>query len=106
ALVDPRALLKSPGLLSILVGLIVIGKFAVWSTVVRVFRYSGRIAILAGVGLTQIGEFSYVLVHLARQEHVVGDEVYNAVLAASLLTILLNAALIRWVPALLDRGTD
>jgi CPA2 family monovalent cation:H+ antiporter-2 len=103
ALVDPRALLKSPGLLSILVGLIVVGKFVVWSTVVRVFRYSGRIAILAGAGLTQIGEFSYVLVQLARQERVVGEDVYNAVLAASLLTILLNAALIRWVPALLNR---
>jgi K+:H+ antiporter len=106
ALVDPRALLKSPGLLTILVGLTVIGKFVVWSTVVRVFRYPGRIAILAGVGLTQIGEFSYVLVHVARQERVVGDDVYNAVLAASLLTILLNAALIRWVPALLNRGRD
>lgn len=104
ALIDPRALLKSPGLLAVLVGLIVIGKFAVWSSVVRLFGYPGRAAILTGVGLTQIGEFSYVLVQVARQEHLVGDEVYNAVLAASLLTILLNAALLRWAPVWFDRA--
>ena len=47
------------------------------------------------VGLTQIGEFSYVLVRVARDGQLVGDAVYNAVLAASLLSILLNALLIR-----------
>jgi CPA2 family monovalent cation:H+ antiporter-2 len=103
ALVDPRAILKSPGLLAVLAGLIVIGKFVVWSAVVRFFGYAGRTAILTGVGLTQIGEFSYVLVQVARQERVIGDDVYNAVLAASLVTILLNAVLLRWVPVWLDR---
>jgi len=58
---------------------------------------------LTGVGLTQIGEFSYVLVQVARQERLVGDDIYNAVLAASLLTILFNAALLRWTPSWFDR---
>ena len=50
------------------------------------------------MGLTQIGEFSFILVQVARGGGHVGDDVYNATLAASLLTILINAALVRLVP--------
>jgi len=49
--------------------------------------------------LTQIGEFSYVLVQIARDARLVDSDVYSATLAASLLTILLNAFLMRMVPA-------
>ena len=52
-----------------------------------------------GVGLTQIGEFSFILVQVAHAAGQVGDEVYSATLAASLLTILINALLVRYVPA-------
>jgi monovalent cation:H+ antiporter-2, CPA2 family len=50
------------------------------------------------VGLTQIGEFSFILVKTAREAGHVGDDVYGATLAASLITILLNAALVHYVP--------
>ena len=98
ALVDPKALLSNPRLLAMLVLLIVLGKFLIWTAVVRLFRYPLRIAVLVGVGLTQIGEFSYVLVQVARDARLVDADVYSATLAASLLTILLNAFLMRAVP--------
>lgn len=69
----------------------------------RLFGYPSRTAILTGLGLTQIGEFSYVLVQVARQERLLGNDVYNAVLAASLVTILLNAVLFGRVPLWFDR---
>jgi len=53
--------------------------------------------------LTQIGEFSYVLVRVARDAGLVDAPVYSATLAASLLTILLNAFLMRAAPEWLDR---
>jgi monovalent cation:H+ antiporter-2, CPA2 family len=62
--------------------LILAGKFVIWSAVVWLFRYPTKTAILVGLGLTQIGEFSYVLVRVARDSHLVGDDVYNAMLAA------------------------
>lgn len=98
ALVDPKALLSNPRLLAMLVLLIVVGKFVAWTAVVRLFRYPLRTAVLVGVGLTQIGEFSYVLVKLARDAKLVETDVYSATLAASLLTILLNAFLMRAAP--------
>jgi len=62
------------------------------------FRYPWKTALMVGVGLTQIGEFSYVLVQVARDARLVGDDIYNATLAASVITILLNGFLIRFVP--------
>ena len=71
----------------------------IWVLVARLFRYPWKTALTVGLGLTQIGEFSYVLVQVARDARVVGDDVYNATLAASLITILLNGLLMRYVPA-------
>jgi CPA2 family monovalent cation:H+ antiporter-2 len=85
------------------VALIVVGKFLIWTAVVRIFQYPLETAVLVGVGLTQIGEFSYVLVRVARDAGLVGNDVYGATLAASLLTILLNAFLMHAVPNLISR---
>ena len=95
ALVNPRALISNPSLLLVILGMIVVGKLAIWTTVVWVFRYPFRTAVLVGLGLTQIGEFSYVLAQVARKSSLIGEDVYNATLAASLISILLNAALMR-----------
>src|SRR5207302_905039 len=81
-LVNPRILISKPSLLLVIVGLVVIGKFVVWALVVKLFAYSNTTALMVGIGLTQIGEFSYVLVRVARDAHIVGDDMYNAVLAA------------------------
>jgi CPA2 family monovalent cation:H+ antiporter-2 len=97
ALVDPRALLTNPGLLLALLTMIVVGKFVIWALVALLFRYSWQSAIRIAVGLTQIGEFSYVLVQVARNANLIDSPLYNAVLMASLLSILINAMLIRIV---------
>ncbi len=99
ALIDPASVFANLPLLGLMIGLIVIGKFLIWTTVVWLFRYPLVTAGLAGVGLTQIGEFSFILVQVARTAGHVGDDIYNATLAASLVTILINSALVRLVPA-------
>lgn len=97
ALVDPRILFTHPGLWVTIVLLTMAGKFVIWTLVVWAFRYPFRTAVLVGVGLTQIGEFSYVLVRVARDAQLVGNDVYNATLAASVVTIVLNGVLLRLV---------
>jgi CPA2 family monovalent cation:H+ antiporter-2 len=98
-LVNPRILISKPGLLVVIVALVVFGKFVIWAVVVKLFRYPTSTALMVGLGLTQIGEFSYVLVRVARDAHIVGDDMYNAVLAASVITILINGVLLRFAPA-------
>ena len=97
-LVDPRVVFHQPKLLATIVLLVVLGKFLVWTGVVWLFRYPLRTAVWVGIGLTQIGEFSYVLVRVARDAHIVGGEVYNAVLAASVVSIVLNGLALRLLP--------
>ncbi|WP_175304356.1 cation:proton antiporter [Candidatus Nitrospira nitrificans] len=102
-LIDPRVIIDNLSLLATMIGLIVVGMFMIWTTIVRLFGYSWTTAFLVGIGLTQIGEFSFVLVQVAKGAGHIGSEVYNATLAASVITILINAALVRYVPDWLAR---
>lgn len=103
-LIDPLTVWKGLPLLGVMLALVVLGKFAIWGTVVWLFRYPLRTALLVAVGLTQIGEFSFILVQAARSAGHIGGDVYSATLAASLLSVLANAALVRYVPAWIGPG--
>ncbi len=98
-LIDPAPLLSGWRVLLVMVGLIVAGKFAIWFTITRLFGYPAQTALRVSIGLTQIGEFSFVLGRIALQSALITEEVYNATLAASLLSILINAALFRLLKA-------
>ena len=102
-LIDPYVIIENISLLATMIALIVGGKLFIWTTVVRLFGYPWLTAFLVGIGLTQIGEFSFVLVQVGKTAGLVGSEIYNATLAASLITILMNAALVRYVPAWIGR---
>jgi CPA2 family monovalent cation:H+ antiporter-2 len=104
ALMNPWTVFENLALLATIVGLVVVGNFVIWTGVVRLFGYPLPTALMVGVGLTQIGEFSFILIQVARSAGHVGDEVYNTVLAASLITILVNAALVRVVPRWIGRA--
>jgi CPA2 family monovalent cation:H+ antiporter-2 len=101
-LVDPFSVAANLPLLGAMLALIVVGKAAVRTAIVRLFGYPFATAARVGLGLAQIGEFSFVLVQVARGAGLVADDVYNATLAASLLTILFNALLVRYVPDWLE----
>jgi CPA2 family monovalent cation:H+ antiporter-2 len=96
-LIDPRTWLASWPVLLVLVGLILAGKFVVWTGVVRLFGYSGATSFRVGVGLTQIGEFSFILAQVSLQAGLISDQIYSATLAASLVTILANAAFFKFL---------
>lgn len=95
ALVNPRALFSNLTALVAILAMVVLGKLVIWTGVVRLFRYPFWTALLVGAGLTQIGEFSYVLVQIGRDNGLISSEVYSATLAASLLSIVINALLVR-----------
>lgn len=97
-LINPRAVLQRPLLLLEILALVVVAKFVVWTGIVRLFGYSLNTATSVAAGLTQIGEFSFILVQVAHSSGILGDEFYYATLAASLLSILINAPLVRAVP--------
>jgi CPA2 family monovalent cation:H+ antiporter-2 len=64
---------------------------------VRLFRYSTDASVRVGIGLTQIGEFSFILAQVSLSAGLISEQVYHATLAASLVTILANATLFRFM---------
>jgi CPA2 family monovalent cation:H+ antiporter-2 len=94
-LIDPHVLAKSVPLLGLMLLLIVVGKFLVWAAVVWIFRYSFWTAIAVAAGLTQIGELSFVVVQVGRSSGMVGENVFSTLIAASLISILLNVFIVR-----------
>ncbi len=103
-LIDPRVLRHSLPLLGLMLLLIVVGKFLVWTTIVWLFRYPMRTAIAVAAGLTQIGELSFVVVQVARSAGIVEEDVFSTVIIASLLSILLNVFIVRGTFRWLGRG--
>lgn len=97
-LIDPRSWLTGWRVLLLLVGMILFGKFLIWTGVVRLFAYPWKTSFKVALGLTQIGEFSFVLAQVALDAKLISSEIYNATLAASLITILANATIFKFVP--------
>ncbi|HEY3823774.1 MAG TPA: cation:proton antiporter [Bryobacteraceae bacterium] len=102
-IIDPRSLFSDWQALVVMAGLIVAGKFFIWFTVVRLFGYPAQTAFRVGTGLTQIGELSFILASVSLRGGLISESVYNAALAASLLSILANAALFRLLGTAHDR---
>ena len=98
-LIDPRVLFSNLPVLAAVISLILVGKFVIWFGIVRLFRYPSHTALRVSVGLTQIGEFSFVLARLSLHSGLITEPIYNAILAASLFTILLNATLFKLLKA-------
>jgi len=96
-LIDPTTWLSSWHLVVILVAMIIAGKFAIWSGIARLFGYSWETSKRVGIGLTQIGEFSFILAQVSLSSSLITHEIYNATLVASLVTILANATFFKFL---------
>jgi CPA2 family monovalent cation:H+ antiporter-2 len=102
-LIQPLFLASQAPTILILVVLVVVGNFWIWLGVVRAAGYQAETGGLAALGLTQIGEFSYVLAGTGLREGLIGAPVQQAILATSLITIVVNALVFRRTPTWLRR---
>jgi K+:H+ antiporter len=96
-LVVPKVILHNLDLLGTMLLLIMVGKFGIWFCVMKLFRYSKWTSIAVAAGLTQIGELSFVLAEAAKKAGLIGQEIFGATLAASLISIFLNVLVLRVV---------
>lgn len=95
-LVDPAAVAREPGWLLVFV-LLVAAKGALIAVLATVFGVPARRAQL-GMGLAQIGEFSFVVLGLGVSAGVVSSGQASAALAAAALTIAASAVGARLFP--------
>jgi monovalent cation:H+ antiporter-2, CPA2 family len=100
-LIDPVFLWNNLELILGLVALVFVGKFLIVTPLVRVFRYPVKTALLAGLGLAQIGEFSFVLASEGQSLGLVSRRVYLLILGTTAVTLVLTPFVLRLVPKLL-----
>jgi CPA2 family monovalent cation:H+ antiporter-2 len=94
-LIDPRTWGSAWQIILLLVALVLAGKFVTWFGVVRLFGYTTPTSARVAIGLTQIGEFSFILAQVSQKAGLITPAIYNATLVASLVTILVNAMLFK-----------
>ena len=95
-LVDPAAILREPMWLALILGLVALKVIAVWFFA-WIFRVPARRPQL-GVGLGQIGEFSFVVLGLGSAAGVVSAGQFSAALGGAAITIAASAVGARLFP--------
>ncbi|MFG1175166.1 YbaL family putative K(+) efflux transporter [Erwiniaceae bacterium CAU 1747] len=92
-LFDPMILVQQPLAVLGALAIIVFGKSLAALFLVRLFGHSKRTALTISVSLAQIGEFAFILAGLGVTLNLLPETGRNLVLAAAILSIMLNPIL-------------
>ncbi len=93
-LADLSFITNNPGLVIGVVAFIIFVKFVICAAVPWFFGYNARTAIFTGFGLTQIGEFSFVLAGVGVAAGILRDSTYALTLGAAITTMVLTPFLL------------
>jgi len=101
-LIDPVFLWNNLELILELVALVWVGKFLLVTPLVRLFGYPLKTALVVGLGLAQIGEFSFVLASEGQALGLVSRRVYLLILGTTAVTLVLTPFVLRLMPYLFN----
>ncbi|MCG5061027.1 MAG: cation:proton antiporter [Limnoraphis sp. WC205] len=101
-LIDPVFLWEHLELILGLVCLVVLGKSLLIIPIVRSFGYTIKTSIIAGLGLAQIGEFSFVLASSGQSLGLVSHRVYLLIVGTTAVTLVITPFVLQLIPRLLD----
>jgi monovalent cation:H+ antiporter-2, CPA2 family len=71
--------------------------------IIRVLHYPVRTAVLTGLALAQVGEFSFVLAQEGMTYHLLESNLYNIFLASSIFTMLLTPLILQLAPIIANK---
>lgn len=101
-LIDPLFLWQNLDLILGLVCLVILGKVLIVSVLTYLFGYHLRTAMIVGLGLAQIGEFSFVLASEGQTMGLVSRQVYLLILGTTAVTLVVTPFVIQLVPQLFN----
>ena len=99
-LLDPGYLLDNPVAVLATVAFVVVSKAAVVGGLTRAFGYGGPVPWLVGLGLAQVGEFSFLLARTGVGSGALSAEQYGMALVMTLVTMMISPALSRLADSL------
>jgi CPA2 family monovalent cation:H+ antiporter-2 len=100
-LIDPLFIWQNLELILGLVALTFVGKFLIITPLVWVFGYPFKTALIAGLGLAQIGEFSFVLASQGQTLGLISHQGYLLILGTTAVTLIVTPFVFRLLPRLL-----
>ncbi|WP_337884126.1 cation:proton antiporter [Fischerella thermalis] len=101
-LIDPGFLLANGWVLIGLIAVTMLGKAAIVALIVRGFGYSLKTALTVGIGINQIGEFSFVLAGVAQTQGLFSSRLYGLTVGTTAITLLLAPFMLKATPYLLQ----
>jgi monovalent cation:H+ antiporter-2, CPA2 family len=105
-LLDPAFLIQNAGTVALVVALVFAVKGLVFAGVVRAFGYGNIIPFAVGLGLFQVGEFSFVIARVGVEEGAISESSYSIVLSTAVITMSLTPFAMRLAPLLYGRWRE
>jgi CPA2 family monovalent cation:H+ antiporter-2 len=92
-LIEPSFLIKNIPMLAGVLAIVFIGKAIAAMLIVRILGGSTAIGLTVAAGLSQVGEFSFILAEMGRSLDLLPEEGQKLILAAALISITVNPVL-------------
>ena len=89
-LLDPVFLMDHIVEVMILVVAVSVGKGIIFAALAMIFSYGNVIPLAVGLGLFQVGEFSFVLATVGVSTNSIGHDLYSLILTTAILTMILT----------------
>ncbi len=102
-LLSPKFVLGNWTTLVEIIAIIIAIKFTICFAIARLFGYTYQTALFVGIGLVQIGEFSFVLALAGVDAGIINYDFYSLVIASTVVTMLLTPLLMGLTSRLLPR---
>ncbi len=89
-LLDPLFLVENVGQVLLLLVVVSLGKAGIFAVIARLFRYGNVVPLAVGLGLFQVGGFSFVLARVGVSTGSVDTAFYNLILTTAVLSMVLT----------------
>ena len=96
-LLDPRVLVSDFGAVVLILVCVIVGKGVIFGLLARIFRYGNVIPLALGLGMSQIGELSFLLAGAGVAAGALDRRQFAVLMTATVLSMVLTPALARAV---------
>jgi len=89
-LANPNFVMANGTALAAIIAVIIVAKFTICAAIAWFFGYSPKTTLFVGLGLIQIGEFSFVLAGMGTQSGIISSYLYSLTVTSAIITMLLT----------------
>jgi K+:H+ antiporter len=105
-LIDPAFLIEKAAIVAAVVALVLVVKGLIFASVTRAFGYGNIVPFAVGLGLFQVGEFSFVIAREGISANAISEDLYSLVLTTAVITMAVTPFVARLAPALYGRWRE